>query len=132
MRRIPLGQGKASPNTHEEPDFYEYEKEYPLCDTNEKPIFSPEEIYSPEEIEVKKEEEEKSMEGGGEKVGAAVATTTSQQEVMNLDPLPAVLSGSSHNNLDSLDMVVRRDRITDKRDTNDFKLLACLYTSSAL
>ena len=109
MRRIPLGQGKASPNTHEEPDFYEYEKDYPLCDTNEKPIFTPEETYSPDEIqEVKKEEEEeKSMEGGGEKVGAVVATTTSQQEVMNLDPLPAV-SSSSHNNLDSLDMAWTR------------------------
>ena len=104
MRRIPLGQGKASPNTHEEPDFYEYEKDYPLCDTNEKPIYSP----SPDEIEVKKEEEEeKSMEGGGEKVGTAVATASSQQEVMNLDPLPAV-SGSSHNNLDSLDMAWTR------------------------
>lgn len=102
MRRIPLGQGKASPNTHEEPDFYEYEKDYPLCDTNEKPIYSP----SPDEIEEvkKEEEEEKCTEGGGEKVGVAVATTASQQEVMDLDPLPAVLSGSSHNNLDSLDM----------------------------
>jgi hypothetical protein len=106
MRRIPLGQGKASPNTHEEPDFYEYEKDYPLCDTNEKPIYSP----SPDEIEEvkKEEEEEKCTEGGGEKVGAAVATTASQQEVMDLDPLPAVLSGSSHNNLDSLDMAWTR------------------------
>lgn len=107
MRRTPLGQGKASPNAYEEPDFYEYEKDYPLCDTNEKPIFSPEEIYSPDEIEIKKEEEEeKSTEvEGGEKVGAAVATTTSQQEVMDLDPLP--VSGSS-NNLDSLDMAWTR------------------------
>ena len=42
MRRITPGQGKATPNAFEEPDFYAYAKLYPLHDTGEKPLFSPE------------------------------------------------------------------------------------------
>lgn len=45
MRRITPGQGKATPNAFEEPDFYATAKQFPLNPTNEKPLFNPDDEF---------------------------------------------------------------------------------------
>lgn len=88
MMRISPGQGKATPNAYEEPDFYTIAKRFPLHATDEEPLFSPDKF----EFEGK--------ESGKVEATKEEAKPSSPQEVMNVDPIPV----SNHNNLDSLDM----------------------------
>jgi hypothetical protein len=100
MRRISPGQGKATPNAYEEPDFYMTAKQFPLHPTGEEPLFSPEN----DKFEDKKE---------GEVVTNKVEPMS--QEETKLDPLAAPNHKNmddsiepNQNNLDSVDMAWTR------------------------
>uniref|UniRef100_A0A7S2MAD3 HSF-type DNA-binding domain-containing protein n=1 Tax=Skeletonema marinoi TaxID=267567 RepID=A0A7S2MAD3_9STRA len=98
MRRISPGQGKATPNAYEEPDFYMTAKQFPLHPTGEEPLFSPDN----DKFEDKKE---------GEGVVTNKVESISQEET-KLDPLAAHKNMDSiepnQNNLDSVDMAWTR------------------------
>jgi len=80
MRRVSRGQGKASPNTTAEPDFYAIAQQYPLLESDDKLVISP-------KFECKKEE-------------AKTKLLPSAQGIMNFDPFLPV---SKHNH-DSLEL----------------------------
>lgn len=97
MRRISPGQGKATPNAFEEPDFYATAKQFPLNPTNEKPLFSPD-----DELEGKKE---------GIAVAANAVVSISQEE-MTSDPV----AEAKNNNLDSI--VPNQDNLDPNPNNN--------------
>ena len=84
MRRITPGQGKATPNAFEEPDFYATAKKFPLNPTNEKPLFNPDDEFGEKK--------------GDEVVEANKVVSISQQE-SKFDPLAM----ANQDNLDSAD-----------------------------
>ena len=95
MRRISPGQGKATPNAFEEPDFYAYAKQFPLNPTNEKPLFSPDDEFGD-----KKEDE----------VVATNKVLSISQEETEFDALAV-------ENQDNLDSAVPNQKNLDLIDT---------------
>ena len=94
MRRITPGQGKATPNAFEEPDFYATAKKFPLNPTNEKPLFNPDDEFGEKKEDVVVESNK--------------VMSTSQQE-SKFDPLGLA-------NQDDLDSAASNQKNLDPND----------------